>query len=123
VAVSAGLAAAAGATVSVVMGAPAAADSWSLLPPEVAGARLAGRMVWPPALAVIGVLPVVAARAAARAKPPVPPIGVAAAAAIAVLFVVANVAAWVRFRDQAKVWWRQKLSEAFPSSEGARAGG
>jgi hypothetical protein len=123
VAVSAGLAAAAGATVSVLMGAPAAADSWSLVPPEIAGARLAGRTVWPPALAVLGVLPVVAARAAAHAKPPLSPMGPATAAALGVLFVVANVALWVRYRDQAKAWWKEKLAQAFPSSEGARAGG
>jgi len=55
--VPAALGAVAGATVSVVAG-PASAssggDTWSLMPPEVAGMRLVYRNAWPPAMAIIG---------------------------------------------------------------------
>jgi hypothetical protein len=65
--VPAALGAVGGALVSVIGGAPTnvGGDSWSLLPPEVAGTRLAFRTAWPPAIAVAGTLPVLAARVAA----------------------------------------------------------
>ena len=52
----AALGAVAGALVSVVGGAPSqtGGGSWSLLPPEVAGMRLAFRTGFPPALAIVG---------------------------------------------------------------------
>ena len=80
--IPAALGAVAGAIVSVVAGAPNAGggDAWSLLPPEVAGMRLAFRTGWPPALAVIGTLPVLAARTAARNATPAASAALAAGA-------------------------------------------
>jgi hypothetical protein len=102
----------AGALVSVVSGAPSSAggDAWSLLPPEVAGMRLAFRTGWPPALAVIGALPVLAARTAARNNMPAAPAAVAAAVGVLVLFVL--VCAWVRLRGRIHAWWRAQMELA-----------
>ena len=68
-----------------------------MLPPEVAGPRVLMRTAWPPGVAVIGQLPLLAAaRAAGRDDAPLRALQ-APAIAIAVLVVI--VFAWVRFRD------------------------
>src|SRR5262249_60236998 len=54
----------AGAVVSTVMAAPEPFKDGQLLPPEVAGMKLALRTVWPLLVALAGTLPVVAARRA-----------------------------------------------------------
>ncbi len=108
--------AAGGAVVSVVMGAPAQADSWTMIPPEVAGMRLVARTAWPPALAVVGLLPVLAARAAFR-HGDVSPAGAEIAAGIFVLVIGGILVGWVRFRLQVKAWWKAQLKQAFPSKE------
>jgi hypothetical protein len=101
----------AGAIVSVVAGAPSAGgDGWSLLPPEVAGMRLAFRTGWPPALAVIGALPVLAARAASRNAMPAPPAALAAGVGALVLFFL--VCGWVRVRSRIHAWWRAQMELA-----------
>jgi len=109
--VPAALGAVAGALVSVVAGAPSQASggTWSVMPPEVAGMRLVYRTAFPPALAIIGTLPVLAARAAARARPPVPaPSGAAAAGAgVAVVFFL--VCGWVRMRGRIHAWWGAQM--------------
>jgi hypothetical protein len=105
------LGAVAGAVVSVVAGAPnAGGDGWSLLPPEVAGMRLAFRTGWPPALAVIGALPVLAARLAARNNAPAPPAAVAVGVGVLVLFVL--VCGWLRMRGRIHAWWRAQMELA-----------
>ena len=53
---------AAGAIVSTAMWAPDPFKDGQLLPPEVAGMKLAFRTAWPLIVAIIGTLPVVAAR-------------------------------------------------------------
>jgi hypothetical protein len=106
--VPAALGAVAGATVSVVAGAPSAGgDGWSLLPPEVAGMRLAFRTGWPPALAVIGTLPVLAARTAARNGVSAPQAALASGAGVLILFVL--VCGWVRVRSRIHGWWRAQM--------------
>ena len=97
--IPAALGAVAGAIVSVVAGAPSAGggDAWSLLPPEIAGMRLAFRTGWPPALAVLGSVPVLAARTAARNNTPAAPAALATGIGVLVLFVL--VCGWLRSRE------------------------
>jgi hypothetical protein len=110
--IPAALGAVAGAMVSVVGGAPSAGggDAWSLLPPEVAGMRLAFRTGWPPALAVIGTLPVLAARTAARNAAPAAPAALAAGTGVVILFVL--VCGWVRLRSRIHAWWKAQMELA-----------
>jgi len=111
--VPAALGAVAGALVSVIAGAPTqtgGGDAWSLLPPEVAGMRVVYRAGWPPALAVIGSLPVLAARTAARNGVGAPPAALAAGAGVVVVFVI--VCGWVRTRDRIHEWWRAQMEMA-----------
>lgn len=109
------LGAVAGATVSVVSGAPSqTSETWSLMPPEVAGMRVVYRTGWPPALAVLGVAPVLVARTAARNDVPAAPAALAAGAVLLVLFVL--VCGWVRHRDRMHAWWRVQMDAALPSS-------
>jgi hypothetical protein len=110
--IPAALGAVAGAIVSVVSGAPSAAggDAWSLLPPEVAGIRLAFRTGWPPALAVIGTLPVLAARATARNHMPAAQGALTAGVGVLILFVV--VCGWLRMRSRIHAWWRAQMELA-----------
>jgi hypothetical protein len=102
--------------ISVVGGAPShggGGDTWSLMPPEVAGMRLVYRTAWPPAMAIIGIVPVLAARTAARAGAPAAPFALAAGGVVIVLFVI--VCGWVRERERVHAWWRAQMKAALPS--------
>jgi hypothetical protein len=112
-AVAAALGAASGAVISIVMGAPAQSDTALFLPPEVTGMRIAARTAWPPIVSILGCLPVLAARAVANSGSPA--FKGAIAGALPIVVVAAFVVAWVRFRDQAKAWWKAQLATAFPS--------
>jgi hypothetical protein len=105
-----------GAVVSVVGGPPSqsgSSDTWSLMPPEVAGMRLAYRTGWPPTMAILGVAPVLAARAAARNNVEPAPAALAAGAGVLILFVI--VCGWVRERERIHAWWRAQMDAAMPS--------
>ncbi|HEX8802809.1 MAG TPA: hypothetical protein VF743_01410, partial [Acidimicrobiales bacterium] len=107
--------------VSSVLGAVATAssdDAWSLVPPEVAGMRLLVRTALPPALAVAGTLPVLAARVALDQDGS--PLGAAATAGVLVVSGFVAVASWVATRDQLHAWWRASMEQAFPSGDGGR---
>lgn len=123
----AGLAALAGATVSVVKGPPPASAPQQWMSIETAGMRLAGRLLWPPLLAIVGTLPLLAGRAAARAvvHPPARPVSpvVAVAAFIpAVLIVAALGGAWVRFQEEAHAWWSEQVASiGWPQSSSPKA--
>jgi hypothetical protein len=100
---------AAGAAVTVGLGTPEPMKDGQLLPPEVAGLKIAVRTAWPLIVGVIGTLPVLAARRFAdRGQSPV---GGAAQAAFLPLLVVLMTVAWLRFREPAKAWWHQLLNE------------
>jgi hypothetical protein len=86
-----------GAAVSVVSEPMLDASTEAMIPPEVAGPRVLLRAAWPPAIAVIGLLPVVTAQRAERAGNPAVP--VLLSTALSVLVLGAIVAAWVRFRS------------------------
>jgi hypothetical protein len=105
--VPAALGAVAAGTVGVLGGVPIHTPAWQVVPPEVAGMRLVFRTVWPPALATIGLLPVLAAR-------------VGGAEALSVGFTVtmlfALVGGWVRVREALHAWWQVQAEKMAPSS-------
>jgi hypothetical protein len=117
--VPAGLGAAAGATVNLLMGSPGPASStsaWSLAPPEAAGMRIVFRTAFPPALAILGCLGILIARAALdRGEDPT-------AGALVVLppmvGIVILVAGWVRVRDDIKAWWATQAESMHAAAEG-----
>jgi hypothetical protein len=113
--VPAALGAVGGAVVSVVAGAPSqtGGDTWSLMPPEVAGMRLVYRTAWPPGMAVLGTVPVLAARTAARHGAPAAPVALATGGGVLVIFVI--VMGWVRLRNRIHEWWRAQMDAAMPS--------
>jgi hypothetical protein len=100
----------AGAAISVIQGAPSAFSSTdSMLPPEMAGARAVFRLVWPPAVAIAGLLPLLAGRHAGAGRSPVTAV---AALEPPVLILAVLVAVWVRYRDDLHAWWRRTMDEA-----------
>jgi hypothetical protein len=114
----AALGAVGGAVISVVGGAPShggGGDTWSLMPPEVAGMRLVYRTAWPPTMAVLGIVPVLAARTAARHGAPAPTVALATGGGVLVLFVI--VCGWVRERERVHAWWRTQMQAAFPTRD------
>jgi hypothetical protein len=118
--VPAALAAVAGGTISTMSGAPSVGGSWSLLPPEIAGARLVARTAWPPLLAAAGTLPILAARVGA--EPGGHPTTAAAAAGAGVIALSTLVFGWVRVREDVHAWWRKQMDAAFPSKDEEPAG-
>ncbi|MCU1454723.1 MAG: hypothetical protein JWN46_2869 [Acidimicrobiales bacterium] len=118
-----GLLAFMGAAVSVLQGAPNQVDQLAMITPEVAGTRTVVRTVWPPALAVGGTLPIVAARAAAstHSATALSPAVAAAFVAIPLLIVVALGVAWVRYRDQLHAWIKVSMEQMSPTKAIERA--
>ncbi len=99
-----------GALLSTVQGPPALFSATdSLMPPEMAGLKNLLRTVLPPAVAVVGVLPVLSGRHPARHLGPV---GATAATIPEVLFVALLALSWVRYRDRVVEWWHQSMEEA-----------
>ena len=103
------LGAVAGGIVSVLSGAGSTSGSWTIAPPEAQGMRLAFRTAWPPGLAVIGTLPVLAARAATEAGDPASPAALTVALGITIGFVL--VCGWVRLRDEIGTWFSQQMEQ------------
>lgn len=128
VGVMASVLAACGAVVSIVQGAPEAVDSMAMTTPEIAGMRTVYRAAWPPGMAVLGTLPLVAARAAAeRAARPaggaetLAPIAAAVLTSLPLLLLVALVAGWARFHDQIHAWIAEAMEQASPAKAAERA--
>ena len=117
---------AAGASVSVLQGAPevgGVADTISMMTPEVAGARTVFRTAWPVVLAVLGTLPVIAAQRAHIAEKVLTPETQAAQSVAAPLLIVAVlVGAWVKFREPIHKFFREAAEQASLQRE-QRAGG
>jgi hypothetical protein len=103
-----------GALVSTLSGPPTVSDAWTLAPPEAQGMRLVVRTAWPPIIAVVGALPLLAARAAERNGD----VGSAAAssATIGVVVLFLLVCGWVRMRDRIAEWWRGQMETAYPQN-------
>jgi hypothetical protein len=115
VAVPAVLAAAGGAAVSVVKGPPPPLTPQQAIFPEATGMRSLGRLLWPPAIAIIGVLPALAAKAADDAGHAYLPPLLGAEAGVVVL--LAGIVAWVRWQEDAHVWWDGVVAQLFPSTD------
>ena len=96
--VPAALASVAGAAVSVVSEPILDASTEAMIPPEVAGPRSLFRAAWPPALATLGLLPLVGAHRAELAGRPAE--AALSSASTAVLVLAAVVFGWVRFREE-----------------------
>lgn len=117
---SMGLLAACGAVVSVVQGAPEPVDQLSMVTPEVAGARTVYRTAFPPALAVAGTLPLLAARASVRGVQDPPPVPAAINVAIVLTGVAVLVGGWVRFRDDITAFMAQAADNMSPTKTAER---
>jgi hypothetical protein len=98
----AALGAVAGGAVSVLGGEVSVDETFTLVAPEAAGLGLVLRTAIPPALAILGTLPVLAARAAVDAGRP--PVAAAGYAGLGVLLVFGLVAGWVRMRHDIHAW-------------------
>jgi hypothetical protein len=95
---------------SVIKGPPPALTSQAMLIPEAAGARAVGRLLWPPILSIIGLIPIIAARNAAQHHLSVL---VAAGSVEQLVAVVALLGvAWVRYQEDGHRWWDSQVSEA-----------
>jgi hypothetical protein len=109
VALPAAAAAVAAAATSVIQGPPPVAGGSNLfLPPEVAGLRAVIRTVWPPVLATVGLLPLLAARHPSAGQSAA---NLAATADVPVVLLVAAVGAWIRKHDAVHAWFRTALSD------------
>lgn len=114
-AVAAGLLAGAGAVVSVIQGAPDAVDVLSMSAPEIAGSRTVVRTAWPPVLAIVGTLPMLAGRAAEQGVSDPPPAAAAGQALGGILVLVVLFVGWVRFRDDIHAAIRQAAEDMSPT--------
>lgn len=95
---------------SVIKGPPPALSSQAVLIPEAAGARAVGRLLWPPVMCVLGLIPVIAARNAAHHGHRV----LAATASLDQLVALVAIfgVAWVRYQEDAHRWWENQMVEA-----------
>lgn len=117
----AGLLAGCGAVVSVIQGAPDAVDVLSMATPEIAGARTVLRTALPPGLAVLGTVPVLAGRAAELGAADPPPVVAALTVVFPLLSVGVLFGAWVRYRDDLRIWMRDAMEQASPIKAAERA--
>ena len=111
----AGLLAGCGAAVSITAGAPQAVDTLAITSPEIAGMRTVFKLVWPPAVAVAGTLPILMARAAEEGASDPPPVEAALITTVPLLAVTVLVAGWVRFRDDILRAFAEAMEQASPS--------
>jgi hypothetical protein len=73
--------------------------------------RLVVRTAWPPVIAVIGALPILAARAAERHGDIATSAATSATIGVILLFLL--VCGWVRMRDRIAEWWRGQMDAAY----------
>jgi hypothetical protein len=103
-------AATAGAVISVLMGAPKPVSEMALATPEIAGAKIAVRTIWPPLVAVFGAVPVwLGSRAVEAGDDPTAVVVITSAVVVGVAF---NTAAWVRTREAIHLWWENTKDAA-----------
>lgn len=108
VVVSAALCGAAASGLSTVSGPIEQTGAWSMVPPEVSGLRNVVRLAFPPAVAVLGVLPVVPA---VRGPEEAAPVANAAVAAVVSAVVALLVMAWVASRDAVLAQAREAMEQ------------
>ena len=98
----------AGAIINAVKGAPdplGQSNERMFMPPEVAGMTTMTRAVWPPVVAILGSLPILAVREGVANGDNA--IGAALRTALGVLLLLGLVGGWVRQRDAIRLWWKQ----------------
>jgi len=120
VGVMAGILAACGAAISVIQGAPDPVDTLSMVTPEIAGTRTVIRTALPPALAILGLMPLLAARASAQGAGDPPPTAAAMNIAIPLAFVVVLVGGYIRFRDEIRIWIAEASEQMSPTKVAER---
>jgi len=113
---AAGLMAGSGAIVSVVQGAPDPVDTLSMITPEIAGIRTVYRTALPPAMAIIGTLPLLAGRASVQGIEEPPPVPAAFSIALVMVVVTVLVGGWVHFRDDIKAWIATAAQQMSPTA-------
>jgi hypothetical protein len=115
------LAALGGAIISVIKGPPPPLSPQVSLMPEAAGARAMGRLLWPPVMAIVGVLPLLGARSAFDHHHQ----AVAGAAPLVQLVIVLVMGwiAWVRWQEPAHVWMAKQMEMTKAQARGQVAGG
>lgn len=118
--VMAGILAAAGAAVSVIQGAPDPVDTLSMVTPEIAGTRTVIRTALPPAIAVLGITPLLAARASFLGAQEPPPLNAAMTLALPLAIVVVLVCGYVRFRDDIKRFMAEASENMSPTKVAER---
>lgn len=118
--IMAGVLAATGAVISVVQGAPDPVDTLSMVTPEIAGTRTVYRTSLPPAMAILGTLPLLAARASFRGAQQPPPVAAAVNVAILLSVLVFLVGGWVRFRDEIHRWMADAAAQMSPTQVAER---
>ncbi|MBA2283726.1 MAG: hypothetical protein H0W25_21165 [Acidimicrobiia bacterium] len=96
--------------------APTGQGAWSLAPPEAAGMRLLFRTAWPPALAIVGTLPLLVARGAFETGGD--PAGAALQASSLLIAIGILTAWWLRVREDIKAWWRRQSEVARSNMSG-----
>lgn len=118
------LAGGAGAALNTIGGAPdpyVAEMSGAMMPPEVAGMAMTLRLIWPPIVAIGGLVPVLLARTAAEhGDDPVAP---AVRGAIGVAVGAVLVGYWVERRPAFRQWWLNAKLEATGRSPVRTTGG
>ncbi len=119
-ALMAGVLAASGAAVSVIQGAPDPVDTLSMVTPEIAGTRTVIRTALPPAIAILGLTPLLAARASELGAQDPPPLNAAMALALPLAIVVVIVAGYVRFRDDVRQFMADASENMSPTKVAER---
>jgi hypothetical protein len=107
------------AAVSVIKGPPPPLTPDQALIPEAAGMRAMGRLLWPPIIATAGVAPILAAHSAERNGQSV--LGAASAVLQPVIILIIGVVAWVRFQEEAHIWFKAQMDAAKPPPRAAPA--
>jgi hypothetical protein len=106
------------AMISVIQGPPPVFSSTdTMMPPEMAGIRALLRTAVPPAVATVGILPLLAGRHPAKG---IGPVNATVSVAPEVIVLVALVAAWVRYRERVGASWRASMEEAKSARSAAR---
>ena len=95
---------------SVVKGPPPPLSAQAALIPEVAGARAVGRLLWPPIMSILGVVPVLVARNAVQHGHAALPAAVSIEQVAAILAVFG--VAWVRYQEDLHKWWQDQIADA-----------
>ena len=119
-ALMAGVLAASGAAGSVIQGAPDPVDTLSMVTPEIAGTRTVIRTALPPAIAILGVTPLLAARASELGAQDPPPLNAAMTLALPLAIVVVLVAGYVRFRDEIRQFMADASENMSPTKVAER---